>query len=187
MANSDVVIGRLIPLNVVNNSVINAVRHAGHARVFQRRQGQLLVNRSKDHLHFYLIGIGLLPGFILFFTSHLIYGSTCELKEYPKEGEKPPHYWQFERTPLRQFISKWFATPDIEYHECWASRHSNWQVRDRWRNIEERVKHLIGERQDYKAYHYHPMSSEWVDLARRRATLLQNQYFKYERGTGRVD
>jgi hypothetical protein len=53
----------------------------------------------------------------------------------------------------------------MEYHETWASRFSNWMVKYRWRRLEHRVKHLIGERLDYKAYHYHPLSNEWIEMS----------------------
>lgn len=52
----------------------------------------------------------------------------------------------------------------MQYHESWASRFSHWQIKNRWNRIEARVKHLIGERQDYKAYHYHPVTNEWVEV-----------------------
>jgi hypothetical protein len=118
--------------------VLTAVRHAGgHARVFTRRQGQMIGNRVKDGAHFYFIGIGFLPWVLLICYCHIRYGlllenlhkiptnilitrffihthshlsgTYCELMPYPKAGEEPPHYWQFERTPMRQFMAKYFA------------------------------------------------------------------------------
>ncbi|KAF7624766.1 hypothetical protein Mgra_00009955 [Meloidogyne graminicola] len=167
----------------VNNVI---VRHSAHSWIFKRRQGQLINNRVKDAMHFYVIGIGLIPGAILLFITSIIFGSQCELAEYPKEGEQPPHYWQFERTPLRQFIAKYLSTSDMQYHESWASRFSHWQIKNRWNRIEARVKHLIGERQDYKAYHYHPVTNEWVEVAKRRAALFEHHYFPRACATTRM-
>jgi len=42
--------------------------------------------------------------------------------------------------------------------------------------LEQRVKHLIGERWDYKAYYYQPISSAWVDHGRNLAERLHHQY-----------
>lgn len=33
--------------------------------------------------------------------------------------------------------------------------------------MEQRVKHLQGERWDYKGYYYQPLSSQWIDYARK--------------------
>uniref|UniRef100_A0A915MZI6 NADH dehydrogenase [ubiquinone] 1 beta subcomplex subunit 5, mitochondrial n=1 Tax=Meloidogyne javanica TaxID=6303 RepID=A0A915MZI6_MELJA len=114
-------------------------------------------------------------------------GSQCELQEYPKEGEQPPHYWQFERTPLRQFLARYVTPSDMQYHESWASRFSHWQIRNRWNRIEARVKHLIAERQDYKAYHYHPVTIEWLDVAKRRAAMFEQHYFASASATTRME
>uniref|UniRef100_A0A6V7UDU4 NADH dehydrogenase [ubiquinone] 1 beta subcomplex subunit 5, mitochondrial n=1 Tax=Meloidogyne enterolobii TaxID=390850 RepID=A0A6V7UDU4_MELEN len=179
----------LVSFLLVGNAqqtVIN-VRHSGHAWVFRRRQGQLISNKLKDGGHFYIVGLGLIPGFLLLIVVHAIFGSQCELQEYPKEGEQPPHYWQFERTPLRQFLARYITPSDMQYHESWASRFSHWQIRNRWNRIEARVKHLIAERQDYKAYHYHPVTVEWLDHAKRRAAMFEQHYFASASATTRME
>ncbi|KAK5964548.1 hypothetical protein GCK32_016766 [Trichostrongylus colubriformis] len=79
--------------------------------------------------------------------NHIVYG-TCELQDYP-EGE-PPHYWQFERTPVRQWWAKHFGVSDIEHHERNLAYFEKLGIQARWRRIEERVQHLQGERWDYK-------------------------------------
>jgi hypothetical protein len=42
--------------------------------------------------------------------------------------------------------------------------------------MEERVQHLEGERWDYKAWTYEPVSAVWVDFARNQARRIENQY-----------
>uniref|UniRef100_A0A915DDZ5 NADH dehydrogenase [ubiquinone] 1 beta subcomplex subunit 5, mitochondrial n=1 Tax=Ditylenchus dipsaci TaxID=166011 RepID=A0A915DDZ5_9BILA len=131
----------------------------GHAHLFTKRPGQLLHNRYKDQMHFYFVAIGVYPILLILFFTHVYYGS-CELQDYPEDGTVP-HYWQFERTPLRQWYAKW--------------KHS---ILKRWRRMETRVKHLQGERWDYKGYYYRPISSSWVEYSKYRKdkTVAMNEY-----------
>ncbi|RCN43107.1 hypothetical protein ANCCAN_10895, partial [Ancylostoma caninum] len=127
----------------------------------------------KDVCHFYFIGIGILPVILCLTYNHIVYG-TCELRDYP-EGEAP-HYWQFERTPVRQWWAKWFGVSDIEHHERNLAYFEKLGIQARWRQIEQRVKHLEGERWDYKAWSYQPVSSTWVDYGRWHALRIRDQY-----------
>ncbi|CAD6195281.1 unnamed protein product [Caenorhabditis auriculariae] len=139
-----------------------------HAAVFRKRPGQLIVNRVKDVCHFYFIGIGFLPVLVCLAYNHIVYG-TCELKDYPTEGP-PPHYWQFERTPVRQWWAKWFGVSDVEHHERNLAYYEKQGILARWRQIEQRVKHLQGERWDYKGWSYQPVSATTSSMA----TILSN-------------
>ncbi|CAB3411173.1 unnamed protein product [Caenorhabditis bovis] len=154
-------------------TVIPAIR-CSHAAVFRKRPGQLIVNRIKDVCHFYFIGIGFLPVLFALTYNHIIYG-TCELKDYPTEGP-PPHHWQFERTPVRQFWAKYFGVSDIEHHERNLAYYEKQGILARWRQIEQRVKHLEGERWDYKGWSYQPVSATWVDYGRWHALRMRDQY-----------
>ncbi|KAI6226216.1 Complex I-SGDH [Aphelenchoides fujianensis] len=137
--------------------------------------GQLIVNRMKDVGHFYLIGLGLLPAVLITVISHIVYGGACELQDYPTDGSIP-HYWQFERTPMRQFLMKYLGYSDIQRHESNLSYHERNNILSRWRRYEDRVKHLQGERWDYKGWYYEPVSASWVDIARHQAERYRNQY-----------
>ncbi|EYC38911.1 hypothetical protein Y032_0687g1533 [Ancylostoma ceylanicum] len=101
-----------------------------HAALFRKRPAQLIVNRIKDVCHFYFIGIGILPVILCLTYNHIVYG-TCELRDYP-EGEAP-HYWQFERTPVRQWWAKWFGVSDIEHHERNLAYFEKLGIQARWR------------------------------------------------------
>uniref|UniRef100_A0A7I4Y6L2 NADH dehydrogenase [ubiquinone] 1 beta subcomplex subunit 5, mitochondrial n=1 Tax=Haemonchus contortus TaxID=6289 RepID=A0A7I4Y6L2_HAECO len=152
--------------------VMPAIRES-HAALFRKRPAQLITNRIKDYCHFYFFGIGVFPIMLCLAYNHIVYG-TCELRDYP-EGE-PPHYWQFERTPVRQWWAKHFGLSDIEHHERNLAYYEKTGIQARWRQIEERVKHLESERWDYKAWSYQPVSSTWVDLARWHSLRLRDQY-----------
>lgn len=41
--------------------------------------------------------------------------------------------------------------------------------------IEKRVKHLMGERMDYKAYYYKPVTSEWLELGGQVILIFERQ------------
>uniref|UniRef100_A0A0K0DCQ2 NADH dehydrogenase [ubiquinone] 1 beta subcomplex subunit 5, mitochondrial n=1 Tax=Angiostrongylus cantonensis TaxID=6313 RepID=A0A0K0DCQ2_ANGCA len=88
----------------------------------------------------------------------------------------PPHYWQFERTPVRQWWAKHFGVSDIEHHERNLAYYEKLAIQARWRQIEQRVKHLEGERWDYKAWSYQPVSATWVDYSRWHALRVRDQY-----------
>ena len=55
-----------------------------HAALFRKRPGQLIVNRIKDLMHFYMIGIGFLPWLAVAAYAQIVYG-PCELTDIPKE------------------------------------------------------------------------------------------------------
>ncbi|KJH42016.1 hypothetical protein DICVIV_12003 [Dictyocaulus viviparus] len=157
-----------------------------HAALFRKRPAHLIINRIKDYFHFYFIGLGILPVIICLTYNHIVYG-TCELKDYPEKIRNiffwnislkgdPPHYWQFERTPVRQWWAKHFGISDIEHHERNLAYFEKLGIQARWRQIEQRVMHLEGERWDYKAWNYQPVSASWVDYSRWHALRLRDQY-----------
>uniref|UniRef100_A0A1I7Z3Z6 NADH dehydrogenase [ubiquinone] 1 beta subcomplex subunit 5, mitochondrial n=1 Tax=Steinernema glaseri TaxID=37863 RepID=A0A1I7Z3Z6_9BILA len=162
-------LGKLTPAQIY----ATAMRQS-HAHVFRKRPGQLIVNRIKDVAHFYFVGIGILPVFLCMAYNHIVHG-PCELQEYPTEGP-PPHYWQFERTPVRQWWAKHFGLSDIEHHERNLAYFTKQAIVQRWRQIEQRVRHLEGERWDYQAWNYQPVSATWVDYGRWHALRLRDQY-----------
>lgn len=47
------------------------------------------------------------------------------------------------------------------------------------RQVEDRVKHLEGERLDYKGWSYQPVSSTWTDYGRWQAVRLRDQHEQF--------
>ncbi|CAJ0932413.1 unnamed protein product, partial [Mesorhabditis belari] len=158
----------LIPANAFLQMSIRC----SHAHVFRKRPAQLIVNRIKDIVHFYMIGIGLMPVLGFLFYLHVVNG-TCELKDIPTEGP-PPAYWQFERTPARQWFARNFGISDMEHHERNLAYYEKMATVSRWRKIEQRMRHLESERLDYKGWHYTPVSADWIDLATRSLRILKS-------------
>ena len=166
-------LGKLRP----NQIIVCSVRNGGHGHIYRKREGQMYWNRIKDVIHFYFIGIGFLPFFIALGYAHIVYGA-CELQDYPEDGP-PPHFWQYERTPFKQWWTKWFQLSDMEHHERNLSLMERGGILNRWRRMEARVKHLQGERWDYKGYFYQPVSASWIDQSRYYAEKFHYQYEIY--------
>uniref|UniRef100_A0AC34GMY3 NADH dehydrogenase [ubiquinone] 1 beta subcomplex subunit 5, mitochondrial n=1 Tax=Panagrolaimus sp. ES5 TaxID=591445 RepID=A0AC34GMY3_9BILA len=162
--------GKLFPQSLSVQSI-----RLSHSHLFRRRNGQLIVNRIKDMAHFYMIALGSLPFLFACAYTHIVYG-PCELKDYPEEGQPPPRYWQYERTPLRQWFVKWIGQSDMEHHERNLAYFERQGILTRWRRTEDRVKHLQGEFADYKGYFYMPVSAQWIDYGRYMANRQRDQY-----------
>lgn len=58
---------------------MNSVRFGGGPNyVMSKRPGQLVVNRIKDAIHFYMIGIGALPFAAVVLFQHIFYGTRVD-------------------------------------------------------------------------------------------------------------
>ncbi|VDN20617.1 unnamed protein product, partial [Gongylonema pulchrum] len=93
------------------------------------------------------------------YISKFIFLGPCELQDLPTEGP-PVRYWQFERTPLKQWTARFLCPSDME------------------QKIEQRVEHLQGERWDYKAWWYEPVSAVWTDYGKWAAERIKNQPYE---------
>uniref|UniRef100_A0A0N4URW6 NADH dehydrogenase [ubiquinone] 1 beta subcomplex subunit 5, mitochondrial n=1 Tax=Dracunculus medinensis TaxID=318479 RepID=A0A0N4URW6_DRAME len=160
-----------------------------HGRVFRKRPGDLVTSRLKDIFHFYILGIGLFPVLCTILYTHIRYDMVpvlfpgpCELSEELKDGP-PPHYWQYERTYIRQWWAKHFGVSDIEHHERQLAYNVRAAVLAKWRRVNQRVKHLESELWDYKGWTYQPVSAAWVDYGKWDAQRMKNQYESYRHCT----
>lgn len=142
-------------------------------RVFVRRPSTLYYNRFKDIAHFYVVGLGILPAMIAGFLVHVFCG-PCELHDLPEKGP-PPRHWQFERTLPKQIASRFLCVSDVEGYERNLAYFEKANILSRWRKIEQRVRHLEGERWDYKAWFYEPVSAAWTDYGKYSADRVMKQ------------
>ena len=159
---------------------VEQLRYSGHARIFRKRPGVLVINKLKDAVHFYPLGICFIPFGIYLVITHIIYG-PCELTDYPEEGP-PPRYWQYERTVPVQLYQKYLGKSDLERHESYLSKSVRESTFNRWNRVDKRVKHLQGERLDYKGYHYRPVTTSWVEYGDVLRTRIDNQREMYAIG-----
>ena len=62
-------------------------------------------------------------------------GPSCELHDFPTDGSMP-HYWQYERTPLRQWVARNMGYSDVESYERNLAYYERNNIRQRWRLVD---------------------------------------------------
>ncbi|VDO97247.1 unnamed protein product [Soboliphyme baturini] len=133
------------------------------------RPATLHWSRTKNLMHFHaFMGFGVL--FTTMFVVNLIWGE-CELTDIPEGYE--PHYWEYERHPLSQWFAKYYYTSPQRDHEKFLSKISFLNQKRLWALEEQRVKHLVFERGDYKAWYYVPVKAKWVEYENYRADRIR--------------
>jgi len=115
--------------------------------------------RVKDHYHFYIF-----LGLVIFGSAALVVNTLygpCQLVDTPDDFE--PRYWQYDRHPMHQMIIKYSgANPFGAYEHKLGKLETYWQ-KIIWDREEQRARHLMYERQDYKAWYYVPYTTKWVE------------------------
>ncbi|PAV85819.1 hypothetical protein WR25_11345 [Diploscapter pachys] len=92
------------------------VRHGGHGPTFLRKgHGQYKIGRGRDMFHFYFFCLGIFPPIALLIWAHIVYG-PCQLTDDSGDGP-PPHNWQYQSTPLRQWWAKYFGYNPVQNYE----------------------------------------------------------------------
>ncbi|XP_003375987.1 secretin receptor [Trichinella spiralis] len=91
------------------------------------------------------------------------YGS-CEFRDIPEGYE--PHFWEYEKHPISQFFMRYFTVNPQKMYEKRLAKISIEMQKRRWILEEKRVKHLMFERADYKAWYYIPMKAKWTERNR---------------------
>ncbi|KRX72424.1 NADH dehydrogenase [ubiquinone] 1 beta subcomplex subunit 5, mitochondrial, partial [Trichinella sp. T6] len=133
-----------------------------HERVFMLRPGKLRWYRFKDIVHFYFfIGSVFFLGIATYVN--LMYGS-CEFRDTPEGYE--PHFWEYEKHPISQFFMRYFTVNPQKMYEKRLAKIGIEMQKRRWILEEKRVKHLMFERADYKAWYYIPMKAKWTERNR---------------------
>ncbi|OUC46519.1 hypothetical protein D917_00157 [Trichinella nativa] len=142
-------------------SVLDNKRNS-HERVFMLRPGKLRWYRFKDIVHFYFfIGSVFFLGIATYVN--LMYGS-CEFRDTPEGYE--PHFWEYEKHPISQFFMRYFTVNPQKMYEKRLAKIGIEMQKRRWILEEKRVKHLMFERADYKAWYYIPMKAKWTERNR---------------------
>ncbi|CDW57289.1 NADH ubiquinone oxidoreductase sgdh subunit [Trichuris trichiura] len=102
----------------------------------------------------------------------------CELKDTPEGYE--PHYWEYEKHPISRFIMRYLTLNPQKFYEKKLARLDLEMQQRRWINEEKRVKHLMFERADYKAWYYIPMKAKWVERNRWYFDYLRENFETYK-------
>jgi len=142
------------------NPTVIAKRNSGHGRVMVIKPSQHTYFRVKDHFMFYTaVGVGVYMAIWLYFE---IFVGPAELRDIPEGYE--PHWWEYEHHPITQVLCKYiWRNPQME-HEKMLHILQDENNKVTMRKLEERVRMLMFERTDYKAWHYQSVSAKWVEF-----------------------
>jgi len=152
----------------------------GHAQTFVHRQPHLTTKRLLDVAHFYVIGLGFLPPIIICSIINIVCG-RCELTDDPPDYS--PRFWQYEDTVLKQFFVWLTNYSDQRAWEKHLAFNREVMLRIKWRKRANRVDHLIGERQDYKAWSYMPIRARWIEYNERYKSNVWENYPSFKHYT----
>lgn len=127
--------------------------------------------RWKNDIHFYLF-LGFVPMGLLITFCNLFIG-PAELADIPEDYEPMP--WEYYKGP----IERWFSRYVYEYPERTYERtlHLLWeeQMRRKNRILEEKVRKLMHDRQDYKGWYYSPVDKSRIDYAKEANRFWQEE------------
>lgn len=134
---------------------------SGH-RVFRVEPSRWQWNKFKDLVNLYLwvglIPCGLFIGYQNWFTG------PATLSEIP-EGYTPK-YWEYYKNPVTRFLAKYITTSPQQDYEKFCTYLYIEQEKIRLKQLEEKVKGLMKERQDYQAYYYRPVDAKYFRALR---------------------
>ncbi|KFD57104.1 hypothetical protein M514_01989 [Trichuris suis] len=164
------------PLLLALDVAKDAMRSSSHDRVLMLRPGSLTWYRFKDVVHFHLCIGAIFFGGIAAFVN-IFYGK-CELKDIPEGYE--PHYWEYEKHPISRFFMRYCTVNPQKFYEKRLARLKQEMQKRQWINEEKRVKHLMFERADYKAWYYIPMKAKWVERNRWQFDYLRENFETYK-------
>ncbi|XP_037069413.1 NADH dehydrogenase [ubiquinone] 1 beta subcomplex subunit 5, mitochondrial-like [Pollicipes pollicipes] len=109
-------------------------------------------NKFKDMLHLYVVGtaVPLLGGIFLL----NVFVGPATLSELPED--RTPEEYEYHKSPITRFLVRYFcAGRQMEYEKgmqyLWEVEHKR-----QLRKIEARVRELMSERGDYKAWYFAP-------------------------------
>jgi len=149
------------------------------ARIFPIRPADYTWYRMWDTLGFYYtIGFAIFFGPLIYM--HIVYGPAV-LADEP-EGEYTPRYWEYERTIPQRWM-RWLQGSPQMYHEKKLHLLNLQLQKGRWRLIERRVRQLVFERGDYKAWYYLPVTSKWVEWGYYHQQRLEGNFNAYDHYT----
>jgi len=149
-----------------------AVRQMGGHNRIQIIPSRFEWDRWKDNMHFYLF-LGFFPMGLLIMYCNLFIGQAT-LADIPDDYEPMP--WEYYKGP----IERWFAKNVYDYEEkrYEITLHNLWEEGEKRkiRQLQKKVKKLMNERQDYKAWYYVPIDKSRIDDAREAQRKWKEDY-----------
>lgn len=129
-------------------------------------------HKFKDLTHFYLM-LGIIPATAVVLYTNLFIG-PAQLTECPEDYV--PKHWEYHRHPISRFIARYIhPSPQQEYEKMCHFIHEE-SEKLKLRELESRVKAMIGERRDYQAYYYKDVTAKYHRIAHKTAKELEAIY-----------
>lgn len=134
----------------------------GHAPKMDIRHSTYQWTEFKNDMHFFTL-LGVIPIAIVVFCAN-VFGGKYELADIPEGYE--PELHEYYKSPISRFMAKhWMQKPERSYemnlHTLDLKRRKIEADR-----MERKVKQLIHDRNDYKAWFYVPVNAHKVYKAR---------------------
>ncbi|XP_022250993.1 NADH dehydrogenase [ubiquinone] 1 beta subcomplex subunit 5, mitochondrial-like [Limulus polyphemus] len=128
------------------------LRHSSGNKHMPIHPSRFQWNKFKDAVHFYVL-LGVIPLGLLVFCVNVFIG-PAELAEIP-EGYEPKH-WEYYRHPIQQFFARYiYPSPEQEYEKTLHFLNEE-KEKAELRLLEKKVRQLMEQRGDYKAWYYIP-------------------------------
>ncbi|KAI0981381.1 hypothetical protein GJ496_009467 [Pomphorhynchus laevis] len=139
----------------VSGSLLKLLQKYSHTKTMPIYHSRFHSTHFRDILHFYLM-VTSLPVACLITYVNIRHG-CAELSEIP-EGYEPEEY-EYYQHPISRFLAKYLCISPPQLHEMYLhKRYLNYQE-TQMRLLEHKVRNLMKERQDYKAWYYNPVPS----------------------------
>lgn len=128
-------------------------------------------NMLKDEFHFFFM-LGVIPVALLITGANLFIGQA-ELTDIP-EGYQP-HSYEYEKDPIKRFIARYMVKPYEKTYEQNLAFQWMDSVNKQQRRQAKKVRELMQQNQDYKAWYYVPVNKDRIDRAHVVDEIYQNE------------
>ncbi|XP_077295840.1 NADH dehydrogenase (ubiquinone) SGDH subunit [Arctopsyche grandis] len=115
-------------------------------------------HKFKDMLHYYVV-VGAIPATLIILYSNIFIG-PAELTPIPENYT--PKYWEYERHPITRFIYRYIMHSAQQDYEKYLHYLYEENEKALLRQLEAQIKLKMGERGDYQAYYYRPVTAKYI-------------------------
>ncbi|GAB6018566.1 hypothetical protein CHUAL_000261 [Chamberlinius hualienensis] len=151
----------------------DGIRHSGghHKKLFVVTASRFQWRKLKDIVHFYVM-LGIIP-IALLVTYVNIFIGPAELQEIP-EGYVPKD-WEYYKGPIQRWFAKYVYITDQEHYEKFLHYVTEVEETRQCRLLERKVRGLMVEKNDYKAWYYQPITGKYHRLSRQEEDIAVNE------------
>nr|CAG4641271.1 EOG090X0FIE [Eulimnadia texana] len=142
---------------VLNGSLLRQIRQmSDHKMAITPSRWQW--HKFKDYLHFYIM-LGVIPCTLISLYVNVFVG-PAQLAEIPEDYV--PKHWEYYSHPITRFIARNLTRSYQQEYEMLLHGVYEEDYKSRLRALEKKVKAKMGERGDYQAYYYQPITGHYT-------------------------